>query len=370
MHALTAVAVVSYLRKPLGWLAFGFLIQGLAFWPNHAAYAQTDLLQKLTPRVRDALSHLQERPGLYAAGMTEADLGGNTAQGSVRNHDILFGQALALAHEDRMEISPYLILRALKEATWKPYPRVNAAVAAWVAFAHSVLIASKAEDFANADANKAIAGKLFHEAITGVEITDHPDGPVYKTTQLGQFITATEEEIESVEKARAEQGLVPLSPMPQMAIARATKDTSLPTHAWTDPHDYCRAVGTIDQPDSKYVGPKEPVEMRRLFFDESYGSIGSVEWRCMDGSVYACGTANSPICSKMSPNDNLEAIKAFCQENPNQEVIAAAITGRFPANWVCKGGKARIKDADFRIDKRGYPVDYWKWIPSGAMTFK
>jgi len=35
---------------------------------------------------------------------------------------------------------------------------------------------------------------------------------------------------------------------------------------------------------------------------------GILEWRCMDGAVYACGSGNSPICGKMTPYDNLVQI--------------------------------------------------------------
>jgi hypothetical protein len=34
--------------------------------------------------------------------------------------------------------------------------------------------------------------------------------------------------------------------------------------------------------------------------------------------------------------------------------------GRFPVDWVCEKGKSVIKQGDFRVDKRGYPVEYWK----------
>ena len=96
-------------------------------------------------------------------------------------------------------------------------------------------------------------------------------------------------------------------------------------------------MGTIDAPDSRYVGPKEPHALRALFFDEIGDRTDVIlEWRCMGGGVYACGSGNSPICGKMTPYDNLEEIKQFCRENPN-DYPPAAITGRFPVSWICKG---------------------------------
>jgi hypothetical protein len=82
----------------------------------------------------------------------------------------------------------------------------------------------------------------------------------------------------------------------------------------------------------------------------------------MDGSVYACGSGNSPICGKMTPYDNIVEIRRYCKENPNDDSISAATTGRFPVEWACRHGKPYITGGDFRVDKRGYPVDYWKVV--------
>jgi len=126
-----------------------------------------------------------------------------------------------------------------------------------------------------------------------------------------------------------------------------------------DPYSYCKAIGTIDEPDDRYNGPKEPQGFREAF---GLGSVGFVEWRCMDGGVYACGSGNSPICWKMSPYDNIEGIMEACSKEPNTDVLAAAVTGRFPVKWVCRDGKPLIEVGDFRTDKRGYPVEYWKFM--------
>jgi hypothetical protein len=148
-----------------------------------------------------------------------------------------------------------------------------------------------------------------------------------------------------------------------VSLGSDTAHAAKASEKWTDPHAYCRAVGTIDAPDSRYAGLKEPHGIRDLFDDLSDRTDVILEWRCMDGAVYACGSGNSPICDKMTPYDNLEEIKKFCRESPN-ESPPAVITGRFPVNWVCKGGTPYIEDGDLRVDRRGFPTEYWKWWPT------
>lgn len=139
--------------------------------------------------------------------------------------------------------------------------------------------------------------------------------------------------------------------------------SSRSAETYTDPHDYCRAVDTIDKPDQRYAGPSRPKSFWRAF--DMDGSFGMLEWRCMDRTVYACASGNSPICAKMSPNDNIAGIRRFCREDPNAQGIPAAVTGRFPVVWSCQQGKLVIKEGDFRVDKRGYPVEYWKMMYRG-----
>ncbi len=153
--------------------------------------------------------------------------------------------------------------------------------------------------------------------------------------------------------AEAEASSLP--PGPPLAIP-VTKVNE----TYTSPHAYCRAIGTIDQPDQRYIGPKQPKSFWHEFdLDEGHGML---EWRCMDGAVYACGSGNDPVCGKMSPYERINDIKQFCQENPNADIVPIAIMGHFPVNWACEGGQPVIKQGDFRVDKRGYPVVYWKLI--------
>jgi hypothetical protein len=131
---------------------------------------------------------------------------------------------------------------------------------------------------------------------------------------------------------------------------------------FSDPHAYCRAVGAIDTPDNRYIGPDVTQQMR-----ESMQAVhqGTVVWRCMDAAVFACVIFNSPVCGKFNPRQNISGIEKFCAENPDEKIIGAAITGRSPVQWVCEQGKPSIKSGDFRVDKRGFPVEYWKIIFPG-----
>ena len=92
------------------------------------------------------------------------------------------------------------------------------------------------------------------------------------------------------------------------------------------------------------------------------GRSGLLEWRCMDCTVYACASGNSPTCGKMGPNDNIVAIRQFCREEPNAIGVPAAVTGRFPVTWRCRQGKPVMQQGDFRVEKQGYPVEQ-KLVP-------
>jgi len=116
---------------------------------------------------------------------------------------------------------------------------------------------------------------------------------------------------------------------------------------FSDPFAYCRAVGTIDEPDQRYTGPPKPQAFWRAF--DMDGRFGTLEWRRMNHTVYACASGNSPICGKMTPNENIAAIRQFCREDPNAEIVPAAVTGRFPVIWVCRQGKPIMKQGDFRV---------------------
>ena len=86
---------------------------------------------------------------------------------------------------------------------------------------------------------------------------------------------------------------------------------------FTDPVAYCRNIGTIDQPDARYTGPKLPAWMAaKLHMTPDESKL--MEWRCADGAVLACQYgANIPCDAKANTSRTpTPAIAQFCHENP------------------------------------------------------
>ncbi len=128
---------------------------------------------------------------------------------------------------------------------------------------------------------------------------------------------------------------------------------------WSDPHAYCSAVNTIDKPDRRYVGPEEPPNLRKKL--DVAKTSGVIEWRCMDGDMYACYSPNGPICEKLSTRVTA-TMRDFCSEYPNSDFIPTTHAGRQPLSWECKGKLPHFKSGDLRVDKRGYSYN-WQLIP-------
>jgi hypothetical protein len=129
---------------------------------------------------------------------------------------------------------------------------------------------------------------------------------------------------------------------------------------YKDIWSYCKSAGTIDKPNQRLMSKATEKRIRGELNEQE----GNIEWRCMDGFVYACAWINGPICSKRTGAQDIEGIKRFCRENPNQDLVPGVVTGhRDPSiTWACKGRKAVIIGGDFRTDKRDYPVEVWKLI--------
>lgn len=148
--------------------------------------------------------------------------------------------------------------------------------------------------------------------------------------------------------------------------------TSVPssTEAATygDPFAYCAAVGTIDEPDARYVGPKVPEVIARglmkgaspdapldLFIQNSF-------WRCMDGKVYGCFVgANIPCWSKANTDRTPTAEETdFCKANLDAEFIPAVVTGHETIyEWRCENGVPEIVRQVLKVDSRGFISDFW-----------
>ena len=159
-----------------------------------------------------------------------------------------------------------------------------------------------------------------------------------------------------------------------------TKAPATPTSPakYEDPFAYCAAVGTVDAPDERYVGPEVPdaivksLKKKLGMSDEApdeWVAKGTV-WRCMDGKVWACFVgANMPCRAKANTSQTpTSEMVDFCKEHPNANVIPAAVTGRETVyEWRCENGAPKIVKQVFKPDARGFISDFWYEIsPSDA----
>ena len=138
---------------------------------------------------------------------------------------------------------------------------------------------------------------------------------------------------------------------------------------YSDPFAYCAAVGTIDEPDSRYRGAAVPYSIVRGMIRSGIVSADAppefkerAAWRCADGKVMVCHFgANLPCLEKVNVSRiPSSAIQDFCNANPGADTIPAAITGRAtPYDWKCEGKRPTIARQLFRIDQQGYLADFW-----------
>ena len=156
-------------------------------------------------------------------------------------------------------------------------------------------------------------------------------------------------------------GLVVLVVFSAVSCAKQTQ--------YDDPAAYCAAVGTIDAPDERYVGPDMPDSISGYLVDQGVVSPDAPEdfqksavWRCVDGAVWVCHFgANLPCLEKADTSRTPTAeMDAFCEENPAADFIPAAVTGRATVyEWACADGKAEPGDQVFEVDAQGYLADFW-----------
>jgi hypothetical protein len=143
-----------------------------------------------------------------------------------------------------------------------------------------------------------------------------------------------------------------------------------PAATYTDPFVYCAAVGTIDAPDERYVGPVAPegvIEGLRkkagIAEDapDDWVAAGTV-WRCMDGKVWACFVGANLPCSEKADTSSTPRpeMEEFCSANPNADTIPAAVTGRATIyEWRCVDGTPQIVRQVFTPDAQGFLSDFW-----------
>src|SRR5215813_10101554 len=133
--------------------------------------------------------------------------------------------------------------------------------------------------------------------------------------------------------------------------------------SFSDPVAYCKAVGTIDKPDSRYTGPKLPEWMARdLNLKPDQDKF--MEWRCAKGVVLAClYGANIPCDSKANTSRKpTEAIVDYCKQNPDSTFVPMVVTGHeTTVSWACHGKSPVVINAG-AVDAQGYARAYWRTV--------
>lgn len=143
--------------------------------------------------------------------------------------------------------------------------------------------------------------------------------------------------------------------------------------AFADPFRYCQAVGTIDQPDNRYVGPKIPLAVAQGL-RQAFGLpdtaplepfLRGTSWRCMQGEVYACNIGANLPCGEKADLSRVvtDGMKEFCRQNPDTEVIPAYVTGRATVyQWRCTRGNPQVVRQVATADARGFISTVWHRI--------
>lgn len=149
-----------------------------------------------------------------------------------------------------------------------------------------------------------------------------------------------------------------------------SKSGSEEATSYKDPFAYCKALGTIDSPDSRYVGPKLP-EAILLGLKKAFGAPAGAPpdvfergsyWRCMDGKVYACNVgANLPCTEKAdTSHEPSQGMKEWCKSNPDSDFIPAYASGRSTIyEWKCAAGEPTIVKEINKPDAAGFISDIW-----------
>lgn len=138
---------------------------------------------------------------------------------------------------------------------------------------------------------------------------------------------------------------------------------------------YCRAIGTIDKPDSRYTGPTPPPDviagLKRAFHAPASATANKVfthgtYWRCMDKAVYACNVGANLPCNSPANTDSAptRGEKQYCAENHDAAFIPMYVTGHDTVyNWSCEGVKPVAGKQIVKVDSQGYLANIWYHVP-------
>jgi hypothetical protein len=85
--------------------------------------------------------------------------------------------------------------------------------------------------------------------------------------------------------------------------------------------------------------------------------------RCMDGRLRACFTGANLPCTKMNTSRDNKGADAFCQSDPQAEIVPAFAVGHDAAySYRCAAGRAEITGETFSLDHRGFAASLWTTI--------
>jgi hypothetical protein len=158
---------------------------------------------------------------------------------------------------------------------------------------------------------------------------------------------------------------------PPTAAATATALPAPTAASFADPFAYCAAVGTIDQPDARYTGPKTSDVIFKGFLKAAGLDVNGnypdamkqmTIWRCMDKQVYACNFgANLPCDSKADTNNTpTQPMADFCKATPGADFIPMAVTGHATIySWHCVKDAPAVLDQIDKPDAAGYLTLIW-----------
>lgn len=138
-----------------------------------------------------------------------------------------------------------------------------------------------------------------------------------------------------------------------------------PADRFTDPFAYCTAVTTIDAPDDRFIGAPVPTEIVQELHHVTGGQgpapdwlPKTVQWRCMNGKVYACTIgANLPCSDKANTSQTpTDALKEFCTQHPERAGVEETNSIYV---WTCTGGTPKIERQWTEADAAGFLAKIW-----------
>jgi hypothetical protein len=149
--------------------------------------------------------------------------------------------------------------------------------------------------------------------------------------------------------------------------------TAYAAASFEQPFAYCAAVGTIDAPDARYVGPAVPVAIARGL-QKAFGVAATeplapfergTTWRCMDRAVYACNVgANLPCAEKPAADPQpTDGMRSYCAQSPGADFIPMYVTGHGTIyDWSCDGTAPKRGKRTQELDARGFVASIWHRI--------